>query len=174
MGGKLKFFIVNIILLILFISLTLFIFQLHRFIFLAEFIGVVVLLLLAFISLIAAFSGKEWGWILLSLVLVLILLNAIFLNLRKGIGGKTYYLTILFASLGFLISIVHIKPKKVKRLIRIEQPEKPTYYVASKGGKTFHTMDCDWAKKIKEENKIMFNTKEEAKEKGYKPHSCVK
>lgn len=42
-------------------------------------------------------------------------------------------------------------------------------YVASKSGKYYHYPWCPGAQKIKEANKIWFDTKEEAKKAGYKP-----
>jgi len=42
-------------------------------------------------------------------------------------------------------------------------------YVASKSGTSYHYPWCQGALKIKEENKIWFNSKEEAEKAGYKP-----
>lgn len=42
-------------------------------------------------------------------------------------------------------------------------------YVVSKSGKAYHLPWCPGALKIKEENKIWFQTKEEAEKAGYKP-----
>lgn len=42
-------------------------------------------------------------------------------------------------------------------------------YVASKSGTSYHYPWCPSAAKIKEENKIWFDTKEEAESAGYKP-----
>lgn len=42
-------------------------------------------------------------------------------------------------------------------------------YAASKSGTAYHYPWCPGAQKIKEENKIWFQTKEEAESKGYKP-----
>ncbi len=42
-------------------------------------------------------------------------------------------------------------------------------YVASKNGTAYHFPWCPGAQKIKEENKIWFQTKEEAEGRGYKP-----
>ncbi|MDO8600103.1 MAG: hypothetical protein Q7R73_00590 [bacterium] len=42
-------------------------------------------------------------------------------------------------------------------------------YVASKNGTAYHYPWCSGAKRIKEENKIWFQTKEEAESRGYKP-----
>jgi len=43
------------------------------------------------------------------------------------------------------------------------------HYVASKNGRTYHLPWCPGALKIREENKIWFDTKEEAEKAGYKP-----
>lgn len=42
-------------------------------------------------------------------------------------------------------------------------------YVASKNGTAYHLPWCQGAQKIKEENRIWFDTKEEAERSGYKP-----
>lgn len=42
-------------------------------------------------------------------------------------------------------------------------------YVASKFGKSYNFSWCPGTSRIKEENKIWFNTKEEAESRGYKP-----
>ncbi|MCK4387048.1 MAG: hypothetical protein KAV41_03140 [Candidatus Pacebacteria bacterium] len=42
-------------------------------------------------------------------------------------------------------------------------------YVASKNSDKYHAPWCSGAKRIKEENKIWFNSKEEAEKAGYKP-----
>ena len=42
-------------------------------------------------------------------------------------------------------------------------------YVASRNGSSYHLPDCPGAKQIKEENKIWFQTADEAKRAGYKP-----
>lgn len=47
-------------------------------------------------------------------------------------------------------------------------------FVASKNSKVYHLPDCQYVKRIKDANKIWFKSAEEAEEKGYSPHSCVK
>ncbi len=42
-------------------------------------------------------------------------------------------------------------------------------YVASASGSKYHLPECSGAKRIKEENKIWFNSKEEAEKLGYTP-----
>ena len=47
-------------------------------------------------------------------------------------------------------------------------------FVASKRSSLYHSPKCEWAQKINPERKVSFKTKEEAWEKGYKAHDCVK
>lgn len=47
-------------------------------------------------------------------------------------------------------------------------------FVASKNSKIYHLPDCNFAKRIKDKNKIWFKSAKEAEERGYSPHSCVK
>ncbi len=46
---------------------------------------------------------------------------------------------------------------------------KKPYYIASKKSKKFHVFYCPSAKKIQSENKIIFNSREEALKRSYKP-----
>ena len=47
-------------------------------------------------------------------------------------------------------------------------------FLASINGKAYYPKDCTAANRIKEENRIWFNTKEEAESQGYKPaQNCV-
>ena len=50
----------------------------------------------------------------------------------------------------------------------------PGKYVASKSGSKYHLPRCGGAKQIKEENKVWFETKEEAEAAGYEPASNCK
>ena len=56
----------------------------------------------------------------------------------------------------------------------INLQNKTGMFVASKNSKIYHLPDCQYVKRIKDENKIWFKSAEEAKEKGYSPHNCVK
>ena len=56
----------------------------------------------------------------------------------------------------------------------INLQNKTGMFVASKNSKIYHLPDCNYAKQIKDENKIWFGSAKEAREKGYSPHSCVK
>lgn len=47
-------------------------------------------------------------------------------------------------------------------------------YVGNKSSKKFHKLDCPWAKKISERNRVYFKTREEAIKQGYIPCSVCK
>ena len=47
-------------------------------------------------------------------------------------------------------------------------------YVGSRSGTTYHLPWCTGAKRIKEENRIWFNSREDAVKKGYKPATNCK
>lgn len=47
-------------------------------------------------------------------------------------------------------------------------------YVGNKSSKKFHRLDCPWAKKISERNRVYFKTREEAIKQGYTPCSVCK
>lgn len=42
-------------------------------------------------------------------------------------------------------------------------------YVGSINGNKYHSLDCEWAAKIKPENEVWFSSKEEAEAAGYVP-----
>ncbi len=51
---------------------------------------------------------------------------------------------------------------------------KKCVFVASKKSKKYHKADCRFAKRIKPDNKICFESKAEAEKKGYVPAHCLK
>ena len=63
------------------------------------------------------------------------------------------------------------KPLAVQKVTTMYSPGK---YVASNRSNQYHEPTCEWAKKIAKERCVWFEKKEEAWEKGYKAHSCVK
>ena len=53
-------------------------------------------------------------------------------------------------------------------------PSLPALYVGSKNSDKYHKSDCQWAKKIKAYNKVIFNSSAIAKSKGYSPcGTCI-
>lgn len=72
------------------------------------------------------------------------------------------------------IQLDNIAENKVseKENTTVIQPEsiiKTGLYVASKNSTKYHLPSCSGAKRIKEENKVWFNSKEEAERAGYEP-----
>ncbi len=49
----------------------------------------------------------------------------------------------------------------------------PGKYMASTRGNVYHEAKCDWAKKVGKTNRLWFQSKKEAEDKGYKAHGCV-
>jgi len=147
--------------------------------FLLELLAIVILLFIAFIALIPAYSGSRGGWGFLSGVFFLILLDVLVIYMRTNISNKTFLLTSLFAAIGFVISSANIrKEEEYEEPVEEEKEEEvytnfePGKYVASNRGTTYHIPKCDWAKKIKEKNRVWFDDEKEAKKK-FKKHSCV-
>jgi hypothetical protein len=46
-------------------------------------------------------------------------------------------------------------------------------FAASKNSTLYHTPDCQYVKRIKEENRVWFGSAEEAQAAGKSPHSCI-
>lgn len=54
------------------------------------------------------------------------------------------------------------------------QTSAPGRFVASVNGKKYYRPSCPEVRRIKEENKVWFDSETEAKETGYEPSSCVR
>ncbi len=177
--SKLSFFVTDLILLVLFLGLVMITFRLAGRGFLLELLAVVILLFIAFIALIPAYSGSRGGWGFLSGVFLLAILDLIVIYIRTNMSDKIFLGTLLFAALGFLVSVMNIKKEGHEEPIEEEKEEEvytnfePGKYVASKSGSTYHIPKCDWAGKIKKNNQVWFDDEKEAKKK-FKPHSCIK
>lgn len=115
-------------------------------------------------------------------LLVLIILTtalAGFVLGRHSVTTETHYLETTTPQEGQVTKAVDAVFKKVEEIpektVSIEQIEGAVgVYVASKSGTKYHLPTCAGAKQIKEENKIYFNTKEEAESAGYTPASNCK
>ncbi|MBW2989937.1 hypothetical protein KY358_06500 [Candidatus Woesearchaeota archaeon] len=180
--SKFSFFIIDLILLVVFLGMIRIIFRFDGLKFILELLALTLLLLIAFIALIPAYSGSKGGWGFISGIFLAVLLNLLVIYIRTGMLNKTYLLTSLFAALGFVVSIINIKDDECCMCEGPFEEEKqdeevytnfdPGKYVASRTGKTYHTPKCDWAKKINKKNQVWFDSEEEAK-KDHKPHSCI-
>lgn len=60
--------------------------------------------------------------------------------------------------------------KKEQKVSAIYTPGK---FVASKKAGTFHVAKCDWAARISRQNRVWFDSKEDALARGLKPDKCV-
>ena len=176
--GKTSFFVLDIILLVVFISLIFTVFNLSGIKFIAAVFGFIVILFLSFIALIGIYNGHNWGYAILSVIFAVLLIGLLLMLYLKRPVGSRFIWTTLLSALGFLISVGGIKRKEKEEVY--EEPEEevttsyePGKYVASKTGSTYHAPTCDWAKKIKEKNQVWFDDDKEAKKK-YKAHSCLK
>ena len=168
-GGKLIAF--SIILFVNFIIEIFFTFKSS--IFIREFILFWIFFFASIILLFGISSKSRWAYPGFAVFFALQFLN--FIYLYYNLTGKHNILPLIalfFSSVGFLIAVYSISmPKKAKR--DITEKFDPGKYLASKTGSVYHAPKCDWAKKIKEESRVWLNSEEEAKEKGYKKHSCL-
>lgn len=68
-----------------------------------------------------------------------------------------------------------VEPKEAKeKTPDVKATFTPGKYVASKRSNVYHEPKCDWAKKIQKDRRVWFASREEALNKGYKKHGCVK
>ncbi|MDA1197229.1 MAG: hypothetical protein O2779_04680 [Nanoarchaeota archaeon] len=178
--SKFSFFLMDVILLIVFLGSTLTIFKLSGFGFILEALLLLGLLFVGFVALIPAFNNKNAGWGFLSAVCFIALLNLLIINNRTNLFNKTMLITSFFAALGFFIGMAKLKVAQPQRMEPEEESTKkvkttftPGKFIASSQGTTYHKPTCLWAKKIKEARQIWFDSAEEA-DKKYKPHSCLK
>ncbi|MBI2522981.1 hypothetical protein HYW19_01190 [Candidatus Woesearchaeota archaeon] len=175
-GNKFIVFVMYIALLVAFLGLISMIFDLHRFAFYLEFLILLVLFLIGIIAAIGISHNMRWAWILLALFFGFVFLNMIFIKAITTANINYFMHLIVVAVAGFFISLFSIEKEKVEAaeeetVTKIFTPGK---YIASKTGTKFHSPKCDWGKKVKKINAVWFNTKEEAKEAGYKADDCIR
>ena len=173
--AKLSFLAMNIVLLIVFVGFIKMIFDLHRFLFVAEFLFLGVLMLMALVSIVSIYNNIRFGWTLMALLLGLVLMDLLFIYLLKSPKSSVLLPAAVAGLLGLVISLVKIKgPEEAEEAgSNVEKEFKPGKYIASRTGAKFHSPKCDWAKKIKKSNAIWFDSKEEASKAGYKADDCV-
>ena len=177
MGGfKFTAFVMYIILLVTFLGLINMIFGLHRFAFYGEFLILLGLFLVALISVIGINTDSRWAWILLKIFFIFVFLDMLFINAITTSKNPYFLHLLVVAGSGFFISFFNIGKQKVEKISeeKVEKSFKPGKYIASKTGTKYHAPKCDWAKKVKKKNAVWFDSKEEAKNAGYKNDDCVK
>lgn len=157
--------------------------------------------LLALIGFICAFSfgmysayhGKRFGWVLITTALLGLVMDVLFVSAFSATLGMIHAFTLFFSAAALIVALAGLKgehPAEEKAddkgsyysrssnaEAQKEEPVKKTFepgkYVASKKANKYHTAKCDWALRISKENRIWFNTKEDAELKGYVRDKCV-
>ena len=66
------------------------------------------------------------------------------------------------------------EPVAIGSAVPIVKPSSKGKYIGHKNSKKFHYPNCKWGKKIKPENQVWFNSREEAIDKGYVPCKVCK
>ena len=176
MGGfKFTTFVMYVVLLITFLGLINMIFNLHRFAFYGEFLILLALLLIGVVSAIGINNNFRWAWILLALFFAFVFINMLFIYVITTVEIPYFLVLLVVAVVGFFISLFGIEKEEVEKVEeKVEKTFKPGKYIASKTGAKFHAPKCDWAKKVKKDNAVWFDSKEEATKAGYKADSCVR
>lgn len=168
------FLITLLIMFILFLSMISLVFKLSGDFFVFELVLTVVFLIAAIILVCGVCAGKSWSWPGLLIFFGINLINQLVMYFRTFIFTD-FVLPLMVTGLGFLIALVKAKPAEEEfteePVVKIYEPGK---FVASKTGKKFHAPKCEWAKKIKEDRRVWFDSEKEAKKEGYKACGCVK
>jgi len=189
--GAGKYFTILAILFINFLVMITLAFSRLKQHFILEFFLLVFFLIISLIMLTGIYNNENWAYKLSSLFFIAFIVNIYFMYINATHGAIISSGAAFLAALGFLISVISIK-KKEDEYEEIEEPEepvvpdekvkpygvktefKPGKFIASKTASKYHAPKCDWAKRIKKKNTVWFNSKQEARKKGYKKHSCVK
>lgn len=163
--------------LVIFIGLITFIFNMHGWRFYLEFIVLIGLLFFAAISVILIFNEINFGYVLSAVISAIALINLILIYTGTDMSNLLF-LAIISSIVAFVVSTVNIGEKKeVERPeAKVEKPKvtyTPGKVVSSKRAKYYHAPKCDWAKKIKKINRVWFSTEEQAKKAGLKAHECM-
>jgi len=197
--GKFKLYIYGIILTLLFFGLIkVFISGSGKF-FALELLGLLVLMILSLIGF-AGYS-KTWGERVFFFIFLFYFINLILIWYTQNALYLVLLLLTLIGFLMSMpkknvptdhssvekykeesephseVFDLPIEKKETKEIAKPKAEPKVEYspgkYVASNMSNIFHEARCDWAKKIKKERRIWFESKEDARKKKYKQHSCV-
>lgn len=116
-------------------------------------------------------SHQVW-WLLLLIILSSTL--AFGLGRRSGLQASKVPISIQYPNLNKETNIEDVNGDAAKQGSEGQNASagvalRAKQYVGSRSGKKYHLPWCGGAKRIKEENKIWFNSKAEAKAAGYEP-----
>ena len=182
-----KLFLQGFLLVVLFFGLTRVAVTSKGFFASLELVGLLFLLLLSVVGFV---HYKKWGDRLVFLVFLLYVCNLV---LVWYFYGLLYVVLLLVSLFGFLVSLpakrssppqkhesaavpspIRDAPKPTEETPKSKATFSPGKYVASKRSNVYHEPKCEWAKKIQKDRRLWFASREEALNKGYKKHDCVK
>jgi hypothetical protein len=175
-----------------FLAIIPIVFDVPRF-FVTVFLILCGLLLLAIIAAGVVYTEARGGWALFAVVYAAGLFYAIGLYFLTA-HIFLFALAVILAVLGFLHAVVAAGYPEHRDYESFDSPPKPpedvvveeikpaktvkaskdAKYVASTGGRAYHTPDCVSAKRIDAKNAVWFKRRSEAGRKGYRKHRCVK
>jgi len=198
---SLSFFAMVFILLFALIGFIFVVFDLRGLTFIFELGVLLTFMFLLTFAMFFVFSNKRGSWGIIAIVLLLLLFNVFVIFLLTKKFTLAYVTSTLFALVGMVVAALNysrkrevyteveekgkyyhtyidkMEPKEAKAEAKAEAKVQKTFspgkYVASKKANKFHSPKCDWAHRIDKANRVWFNSKEEAKSKGFEPDKCV-
>lgn len=174
-----SFIITLLVMFIFFLSWISIVFSIKTTLFFkTELVLLIIFLLAAIYAMTAFLTGKnKWRFLIKFYGASWINLLVIYF-VRFGI--KEVILPFVVTGIGFVVALIKLDSDDLDESeSELDEPEpvkkefKPGKYIASKTGVKYHIPKCDWAKKIKKENRVWFDSKEEAEAKGLKACNCV-
>ena len=169
---RFRSFVMYAALLIALLGLISMVFELKRSAFVLEFLILLGLLLMALVSFVGLNSNVSWVWKLLAVFFAFVFIDMAFIYVVLNVRQETFFYNVFAVIAGFFISFFSIE-KQSSAENEVKKTFKPGKFIASRAGTKFHAPKCDWAKKIKKENAVWFNNKEDARKAGYKTDDCV-
>lgn len=181
--------LLNLIMIILFVSMFMTIFHFSGRPFFYEVISHLILILFVIVGVIGLIKNKMWGYSIMILFFTLELINLLMI-IYFVLEIRDIFFPLIWAISGLIIGVYSPSIKKnhitshepifekksdsnLEQEIKIETYD-ATKYIASKTGKKYHVPNCVLASKISKDNIINLETSAEAKKKGFRPCKCVK
>ena len=186
MDKNIKIFLaLDIIMLFVLIGFSKMIFEISGWKFILEFFILAAIIIGVLISLLLIYGEVRVGFFALAILLTVVLLNLLAIFYRTRIVDMTFFLTTVFAAVGFVLAVINSGEEKeiheesetftdIEELAPLEKKFEPGKFIASSTSSYYHAPKCDWAKKIMNEKQVWLNSEEEAEGRGLKPHSCLK
>ena len=184
MANKLNFNVLMLLLMVSFIGMISYVFNISGWKFYTELIIVFGLMFITLFGLLLVFNKVSFGYALTGFAAAIILINLILFYFKMNLS-TLLFLAIISAITSFVVSVVNVGEEEERQMPPLMEEEKeievpvvktyvPGKVVSSKSSNVYHVPTCDWAKKIKKSNRVFFDSEEVAKKEGLKAHSCAK